>query len=179
MKRVKKTGAFALLAWVLLLSVLPTPCHAAPPLNAGEAAALALAVEGITARVSSAEEKAGDYAVKSQLTVLEQRTDGLSLSVTQLQSRTDTKADKDQLAEVTEHFRFGADGMTITNSATGMGIHISEEEVAFTGGSDPTTIITPNAMETTNLHIGTRLDIGAFSLIPRTNSNLSLRYTAQ
>jgi len=145
----------------------------------GKATALALTVEGITARVSAAEETAGSYAAKSQLSVLEQRAEGLSLQVTQLQSRTDAKADKEMLAEVTEHFRFGADGMTITNSATGMGIHISEEEVAFTGGSASTTVITPNAMETTNLDVATRLSIGRFALIPRTNGNLSLRYTAK
>lgn len=145
----------------------------------GNAAALALTVDGITTRVSAAEEKAGDYATKGQLSVLEQRADGLSLSVTQLQSKADTKADKDQLAEVTEHFRFASDGLTITNSATGMGIHVSEEVVAFTGGSAATTVITPNAMETTNLDVATRLDLGPFSLIPRTNGNLSLRYTAK
>ena len=144
----------------------------------GAAAALALKVEGITARVSSAEEKAGDYALKSQLTQLEQTAKDLSFSVTQVQQTADTKADKNQVTELTEHFRFASDGLTITNSATGMGIHISEQQVAFTGGSAPTTVITPNAMQTTNLHIDTRLDAGGFSLIPRTNRNLSLRYTA-
>lgn len=145
----------------------------------GSAASLALTVEGITARVSAAEETAGDYATKGQISVLEQRADGLSLSVNRLQSTADTKADKEQLAEVTEHFRFASDGMTITNSATGMGIHVSEEEVAFTGSSTAATVITPNAMETTNLDVATRLDIGPFSLLPRTNGNLSLRYTAK
>ena len=145
----------------------------------GRASALALTVEGVTARVSTAEEKAESYAQKSQISVLEQRADSLSLSVNRLQNTTDAKADKTQLTEITEHFRFAADGMTITNSATGMGIHVSEEEVAFTGGAASTTVITPNAMETTNLAVGTRLDIGSFSLIPRTNGNLSLRYTAK
>ena len=145
----------------------------------GKTAALALTVEGITTRVSAAEEQAGAYATKSRLSVLEQRAEELSLSVTQLQSTADGKADKAQLAEVTEHFRFASDGLTITNSATGMGIHVSEAEVAFTGGSGSATVITPNAMETTNLDVATRLDIGPFSLIPRTNGNLSLRYTAK
>lgn len=145
----------------------------------GAAAALAMTVEGLSGRVTSAEEKAGAYALKSQLTVLEQRSDGLSLSVSELRRQTDTKAEQSQLTELTEHFRFGADGLTITNTATGMGISLSERQVAFTGGNDPTTVITPNAMQTTNLHIETRLDVGGFSLIPRTNRNLSLRYTAQ
>lgn len=144
----------------------------------GDAAALALTVEGITARVSAAEEKAQDYASESRLSVLEQQAEGLALSVTRLQATADTKADKSQLAEVTEHFRFDAEGMTITDSATGMGIRVSEQAVAFRGGADATTVITPNAMQTTNLHVDTRLDIGGFSLIPRTNRNLSLRYTA-
>ena len=145
----------------------------------GAAAALALTVEGITARVSAAEETAGDFALKSQVTTLEQKADGLSLSVSELRKTADAKADKETLEEVTEHFRFASDGLTITNSATSMGIGISERQVAFQGGTDPTTVITPNAMQTTNLHVATRLDIGSFSLIPRTNQNLSLRCTAK
>ena len=144
----------------------------------GSASALALTVEGISARVTGVEEKAGDYALKTQLSVLEQKADGLSLSVTELRRHTDSKADKSQLTELTEHFRFDADGLTISNTATGMGIGISEQRVEFTGGSAPTTVITPNAMQTTSLHIDTRLDLGNFSLLPRTNQNLSLRYTA-
>ena len=58
-----------------------------------------------------------------------------------------------------------------------MGIGVSEKRVIFTGGNDPTTVITPNAMETTNLTVGVRLDLGCFSWIPRTNKNLSLRWT--
>ena len=134
---------------------------------------------GAEGAAAPAEEKAGEYALKSQLTVLEQRSDGLSLSVSELRRQTDTKAEQSQLTELTEHFRFGADGLTITNTATGMGISLSERQVVFTGGNDPTTVITPNAMQTTNLHIETRLDVGGFSLIPRSNQNLSLRYTAQ
>ena len=144
----------------------------------GSASALALTVEGISARVTAAEEKADDYALKTQLSVLEQKADGLSFSVTELRQHADSKADKTQLAELTEHFLFSADGLTISNTATGMGIGISEKRVEFTGGSAPTTVITPNAMQTTNLHIDTRLDLGNFSLLPRTNRNLSLRYTA-
>ena len=99
--------------------------------------------------------------------------------MTQLRLTADGKADKEQVEELTEHFRFGSDGLTISNSVTGMGIGISEQQVAFHGGDSPTTVITPNAMQTTNLHIDTRLDIGGFSLLPRSNHNLSLRYTAQ
>lgn len=145
----------------------------------GDAAALALTVEGITARVSSAEERSGEYALKSQLSVLEQQAQGLSLSVTRLQTLTDTKADESSLAQVTEHFRFGSDGLTITDSATGMGIRVSEEAVAFHGGASSTTVITPNAMETTNLDVATRLGVGGFTWLPRSNGNLSLRYTAK
>ena len=145
----------------------------------GAAAALALTVEGISGRVSSAEKKAGDYALKSHVTALEQRAEGLSVSVSQLQQTADAKADKTQVTEITQHFRFGTGGLTISNTATGMGIGISEERVEFTGGTAPTTVITPNAMETTSLHVDTRLDVGGFSLIPRTNQNLSLRYTAK
>ena len=104
-------------------------------------------------------------SVGVSLSKLSLLADGLKLSVENLQT------------DITEHFRFAEDGLTITNSGTGMGINVSEKQVAFTGGVDPTTVITPNAMETTNLQVGVRLDVGGFSLIPRTNKNLSLRWT--
>jgi len=74
------------------------------------------------------------------------------------------------------HFRFGAEGLTISDTATGMGLAVSQSQVAFTGGADPTTVITPNAMVTTNLSVDNRLTLGTFTLLPRTNGNLSLRY---
>ena len=42
---------------------------------------------------------------------------------------------------------------------------------------DDDTVIRPDAMETPRLSIEKRLDIGPFSLLPRTGGNLSLRYT--
>ena len=145
--------------------------------TAGRTASLELDVDGLRTRVSAVESGTGDYATQTQVSTLEQRADGLDLSVTTLREEVGEKADQSQVTEVTEHFHFGAEGMTISNSATGMGIHVSEEQVAFTGGIDPTTVITPNAMQTTDLTVGTRLNMGAFSWIPRTNGNLSLRYT--
>lgn len=115
--------------------------------------------------------------ILSQAAIFELRAEGIDLSVTELRQEVGTKADQAQVNEITEHFRFSDDGMTITNSATGMGINVSEQQVAFTGGNDPTTVITPNAMETTNLSVGVRLDVGGYSLIPRSNGNLSLRWT--
>lgn len=150
-------------------------------LAAGDRASLSLAVEGITSRVTAVERQADGHAEKSQLTTLtsqlSQRADSLEFSVTQVRTDLGGKADKSQLSEITELFRFDMDGLTITNSASGMGIGISEQRVIFTGGENPTTAIYPNEMETTNLRIGSRLDLGSFSLIPRTNGNLSLRCT--
>ena len=134
-------------------------------------------VDGIGSRVSQTEETASELRTKQ--TFLEQKADSISLSVNTTQQQLAGKVNQEQFAEVTEHFRFGADGMTITNSATGMGINLSEQQVAFQGGADPTTVITPNAMQTTNLHVGVRLDVGGFSWIPRSNGNLSLRFTGK
>ena len=131
--------------------------------------------ESILARVSRTEE--ATEQLQGQYTAVTQRADAVDLSVTQLRKEVGTKAEQAQLSELSEHFRFDADGMTVTNSGTGMGIGVSEQRVVFTGGADPTTVITPNAMGTTNLTVGVRLDVGGFSLIPRTNGNLSLRYT--
>ena len=144
----------------------------------GNAAALSLQVEGITGKVTSLEENAKTAVSTTRVSTLEQMAEGLSLSITELRSQAETKAEKAQVTELTEHFLFGANGMTISNSATGMGININERQVVFLGGNDPTTVITPNAMQTTSLDVETRLDVGGFSLIPRTNRNLSLRYTA-
>ena len=116
-------------------------------------------------------------AIDTLRTTLKLQAEGLDIAVTNLRKNLEGKADQEQVTELTEHFRFAENGLTISNSATGMGINVSEKKVAFTGGKDPTTVITPNAMETTNLTVGVRLDLGDFSLIPRTSGNLSLRYT--
>jgi hypothetical protein len=113
---------------------------------------------------------------KTISTTLTVRADGMDVAVTKIREEVGTKAEKAQVEELTEHFRFAEDGMTITNSGTGMGIGVSEKRVIFTGGDDPTTVITPNAMETTNLNVGVRLDVGGFAWLPRNNKNLSLRW---
>lgn len=148
-------------------------------------------LEGVTLRVSSTEnvtaeqltitqqmqEELQGKATVQQLTEVQTAADGLKVTVSEVQTILDEKADRTEVEEITEVFIFGDDGLTISNSATGMGIGISEKQVQFTGGENPTTVITPNEMETTNLQIGERLDLGDFSFLPRTNGNLSFRYT--
>jgi len=143
----------------------------------GELASLKLSLDGITTQVSQLETEAGSHATTTQLSELEQRADALLLTITQLRQDTDAKADGQQVEQLRQCFLFDETGLTISNSATGMGIGVSQERIVFTGGSDPTTAITPNEMRTTNLRVGSRLDVGVFSLIPRTSGNLSLRYT--
>lgn len=148
-------------------------------------------LDGVTLRVSATETVTGDLheateqlkedmqtkATVQQLTEVKTAADGLRVTVREVQTVLDGKADQVEVAEITEHFIVGAEGLTISNSGTGMGINVSEKKVGFTGGADPTTVITPNEMETTNLRVGAQLDIGKFSFIPRTNGNLSFRYT--
>lgn len=142
---------------------------------------LELTADGLTSRVSQAEtdilSKAEASALNSIRSELTQRADGLEFSVTQVRTGLADKADQTDIREVTERFRFDMEGLTITNSGTGMGIGVSEQRVIFTGGDDPTTVIYPNAMETAAMTVHKTLTLGAFSLIPRTNGNLSLRYT--
>lgn len=138
----------------------------------GALARLQLSVDGITTRVSAVETDAEGHATVAQISQLEQRADALELMFSQFREGEDGEED-----EIRQCFLFDENGLTISNSATGMGIGISQERIVFTGGTDPTTQITPNEMRTTNLRIGSRLDVGVFSLIPRTNGNLSLRYT--
>lgn len=140
-------------------------------------------VSAITGRVSTLETDQDDLgrsleelsqSANQQFAQLELRSDGMEISVGQLTRDVEGKADAEAVQSLTEHFRFGEDGLTISDSATGMSVRISQEQVAFTG----TTVITPNRMDTTRLGVGERLDLGDFSFLPRTNGNLSFRYTA-
>ena len=140
-----------------------------------EQSSIAQTVQGIDTRVTEQKILAGELQGKQ--TELEQRADSLSISVTTIQSTVDSKASQSDLNEIAEHFNFDADGLTISNTNTGMGIQVSEKQVAFQGSGNPSTIIRPHDMSTTNLSVETRLDLGGFSFIPRTNKNLSLRWT--
>ena len=103
------------------------------------------------------------------------RSDGLELTVGQMEHALDGKADAGQLQELTEHFRFDEAGLTISDSRSGMGITLSEDAVAFAGGA-ATTRMTPTGMTTTDLQVEDRLTVGDFILLPRTGGNLSLRW---
>lgn len=143
----------------------------------GALAELLLRFDGITTRVTELLTDAEGHATVTQLSQLEQRADSLELVFTRLQEDLEGKADGEDLEKITQRFLFDEDGLTISNSATGMGIGISQDRVVFTGGQDPATRITPTAMETTDLVVENRLDLGGFTLLPRTNGNLSLRWT--
>ena len=129
-------------------------------------------MDAISAKVGEVEETV--ESVREQSASVELKTDSLNLSIQKLQKE---KADQADVQEMTERFHFSESGLTISNSATGMGINVSENQVEFTGGSDPATVITPTEMQTTNLRVGERLDLGNFALLPRTNGNLSMRWT--
>lgn len=162
----------------------------------GRVLELELGLQGITSRLVQAEQTQTQYSQLSQdvdhitarvgvletdseqrFSALALRSDGLEVTVGGLSTALEGKADGTQLAQLQEHFLFDGSGLTVFDSATGMGIHLSQQQVAFSGGTDPTTVITPNAMETTRMQVHTRLDVGGFALIPRTSGNLSLRYT--
>lgn len=149
--------------------------------GAGRLAALEVTAQGLSSRVEQTEATSRTHAEASAVTALRsqltQMADSLEFSVTELRQGLGEKADQSQVDEITEHFRFDMDGLTITNSGSGMGIGISEQRIVFTGGESPTTVIYPNAMETTTLTVQNTLTLGTFSLIPRTNGNLSLRFT--
>lgn len=108
---------------------------------------------------------------------LQLQSDGLAVEVGTVRQAVEGKADAERVDTLSEHFRFGEDGMTITDSATGMAVRVSQEAVAFSGGTDDATCITPGGMTTTDLTVARRLDVGDFSFIPRTGGNLSLRWT--
>ena len=140
-----------------------------------ESSMAALKADSVSTRVSTVQSTA--ESVKTQLTELTQTASSLELSILNMQEDLDGKADRSTVEEITECFLFAENGMTISNATTGMGIRVSEKQVAFTGGVDPTTVITPNEMTTTNLRVGVRQDLGEFSFLSRTNGNLSFRYT--
>ena len=141
-------------------------------------------VDHITAQVavlSAGEESLGKtldellQTSRREFATLSLRSDGLELEVGTMADALEGKADAEALTALTEHFRFDEDGLTISDSRTGMGIGISEEQVVFTGG-DPTTRITPTGMTSTDITVENRLRLGDFVLLPRQNGNLSLRW---
>ena len=141
----------------------------------GNVGALQLSLAGMESRVTSVEENA--QTIEKRATKLSQDAQGLSLTVSRLAGSLEDKTDRQEFSRVTEHFLFDESGLTIQNSATGMGIRVSQEQVQFLGDAAATTAIFPDAMVTTRLSVDTRLDTGDFSYLPRTNGNLSLRYT--
>lgn len=119
---------------------------------------------------------------RESVDALQTGTAALRLTADRLQVAVDSVRSElsDQSQAVTElsrHFIFDGTGLSIQNKLTGMGIHIREDQVSFSGGHDPTTVITPNEMHTTNQRVLQRLDLGDFALLPRTNGNLSMRWT--
>ena len=143
----------------------------------GNVGSLQLSLAGVESRVTSVE--ASSDAALSRTTQLSQDAQGLSLAVSRLEGSLGDKTDRQEFSRVTEHFLFDAAGMTIQNSATGMGIRVSEEQVQFLGDASATTAIFPDAMTTTRLSVEKRLDMGNFSYLPRTNGNLSFRFTGK
>lgn len=139
-----------------------------------ETSAVVQKVDSISSKVENVETTV--TGVSTTVSEVVQKSDSLEITLGRIESGLDGKADRATVEEVTEHFHFSQNGLTIFNTATGMGINVSERQVAFSGGTDPTTVITPTEMETTNLRIGKRVDVGDFAFIPRSNGNLSLRF---
>lgn len=125
-------------------------------------------VDAITGRVEVLESD-----TESRFSQLELRSDGVELSVGQLSASLDGKADAQELTELSKHFLFDSNGLTISDTATGMSVVVSQEAVAFQGG----TSVTPTQLTTTNLQVGSNLKLGRFTLFPRSSGNLSIRYT--
>lgn len=141
----------------------------------GQYSDLEISTEGIRSDV--AQHSSDIDGLNDQMSSVEHTAEGLKASVTSISTDLNGKADKGDVQKITEHFVFGEDGLTISNSASGMGIGVSEKQVAFTGGENPSTVIRPNSMNTTNLTVQESLTLGDFAFIPRTNGNLSFRYT--
>lgn len=143
----------------------------------GDAAALELRLGAITGKVTALEQT--DTALQTATSTLRQTAQGLELALSRANAALGEKADQEELGQLQAHFHIGADGITLSNAVSGMGLGISQERIVFTGGNSPTTVVRPNDMQTTNLRVNTRLDLGNFSFIPRTNGNLSFRCTGQ
>lgn len=125
-------------------------------------------VDNVTARVGQLEDD-----TDTRFSQLELRSEGVELTVGQLSGQLDQKADSQDLDSLSQHFLFDTEGLTISDSATGMSILVSQEEVAFRDG----TVITPTGLTTTNLQVDSHFKLGGFAFLPRSSGNLSIRYT--
>lgn len=130
--------------------------------------ALSQQVDSVSAKVSQL--SAYSDRTREELARMQLTSDGLELQISTVE-RDLEDADR-QLAQMTQRFRFDENGMTISDSVSGMSIRVSQEAISFTG----TTEITPDAMNTTNLNVRQSLALGNFLFIPRTNGNLSFRW---
>lgn len=137
------------------------------------------ALQGTLSHVQNGLDNKADQSEVNNLSVrttqLVATAEGLVISVGNAEGQ--ANANKEAIDEISKHFLFDEDGLTIYDSSDGMGIIVSEEKVEFIGGTNPTTSITPNEMETTRLVVGERMDLGKFAYLPRSNGNLSFRYT--
>jgi hypothetical protein len=138
-----------------------------------QVSSLTRTADAITASVSDS--KGQLDALRTQTAALQLSADRLQLSMTGMRAAVDGQGAA--VTQLSRHFVFGSDGLHIRNDLTGMGISLREDQVAFRGGHSPTTVITPNEMQTTNQRVLQRLELGDFALLPRTNGNLSMRYT--
>lgn len=109
---------------------------------------------------------------------LQLRSDGMEVTVGEVEAALQEKADAEAVADIAEHFIFDENGLTISDTATGMGIQLSEEAVEFIGGSS-TTRITPTGLATTDAKVEKQFSVGGFTFTPRTTGNLSIRWTAE
>lgn len=106
---------------------------------------------------------------------LENTASGLSLSVGSVTERVDGV--EESVESISRLFVVDDTGINLTNPGTGMAVRVDVDEIGFPNGGNPSsTVIRQDEMETTNLRVGVRLDVGGFALIPRSNGNLSLRY---
>ena len=138
-----------------------------------EVSSLTRTTDSITATVEKTEQDV--EALQTSSAALQLTANKLLVSVDSVQA--DLADQTKEIGSLSKHFVFAENGLSILNNSTGMGILVSEEEVAFSGGHDPTTVITPNEMQTTNQRVLERLDLGNYAFIPRSNGNLSLRWT--
>lgn len=152
--------------------------------DSAKVSSLSQNVDAITARVgvlATGEEALGkslaelEETAQGQFSQLSLRSDALELSVSGVAKGLEEKADGEVVQQLTQRFRFDEEGLTISNTATGMGISVSEQQVAFSEG----TRITPTRLQTTDLQVESRLHVGGFAFLPRTGGNLSLRYVGQ
>lgn len=140
--------------------------------------ALEVAKKNITLSVSEM------YAKKDDVSAIEQslssKIDQTAKDISLIFNKS-TDAVKDDLQgfkdQITSYIRFDANGMELGKQGSKFKTRLTNEKLAFLQDEEEVAYISNNKMNITDAEIKNQLTLGSYAFVPRSNGNLSLKWT--